>query len=94
MPSVNVTTTAALVVPSGSRRALILQNVSDADITFAFRPGVTATGADAGLVLKPDETFAIGALAGSTFNTAATPVYALHAGSGDKVLRWEALPSA
>ncbi|MCC5808616.1 MAG: hypothetical protein JJU00_19975 [Opitutales bacterium] len=91
MPSTNVTTTPAEAVPPNRRRrALIIQNNGTENIIFAFRANVTASGADAGLILTPGESFTVGTLPRSGYDVATPALHAV-AASGTQQLRWEEL---
>lgn len=94
MPSINVTTAATQVVPPGTRSALILQNVSDTDIFFGFDSTVTATaGANSGIRLAANGgSITITRLPEGGGGSASGGVYAVHAGTGTKELRF--LPAA
>lgn len=83
-----VTTTPAQIIPAGPRKALIVQNAGSVDIILAPRATVAASGANAGLILKPGESLALGALPGSAHNVAHTALHAV-AASGSQALRWE-----
>jgi hypothetical protein len=94
MPSATITTTAIQAVPPASgRRGLILQNVSDEPIAFAFSPGVTASaGAESGILIEPGESLTLATLPGEgRTNIANSPVWAIHAGAGEKELRYVAI---
>lgn len=87
MPSLNVTTTSAEVLPARNRSALILQNISDTEVWLNFNAHVTASaGAQAGLRLLPGGTFSLTELPRGSANNVA--VYAIHAGAGTKELRY------
>lgn len=89
MATIDVTTTPAQALPRGNRHAAILQNLSDTDIYVSSDPGVTAAdGPYSGLRIKADGgTLAIADVA-SNKETADRAIYAVHAGSGVKALRY------
>lgn len=87
MPSFNVTTASQLAIPAKPRNLLIMQNVSDADIYFSFRPNVTAAaGANSGIKLAVNASITMTDTESKALND--QPVYAVHAGTGNKELRF------
>lgn len=95
MASVDVTTSATLVIPaSDDRRVLMIQNLSDTDIYIGFAAGVTvADGANSGIKIPAN---------GGNISMTDLPnrghglsrdindlaIYAVHGGSGTKKLRY------
>jgi hypothetical protein len=90
MPSVNVATNPTEVLPRGSRNAVVFQNLSDTDIFVGARGNVTAAaGENSGLrVRAAGGTFALTDLFGSRA-VADAAIFAVHAGTGTKELRYE-----
>lgn len=90
MPSVNIATTPTEVLPRGSRNAVIFQNLSDTDMFIAARGNVTAAaGPNSGLRVKADGgTLSLTDLFGNRA-VADVAIFAVHAGSGNKELRFE-----
>lgn len=90
MPAATVTTSSAAVIPAnGSRTMLVLQNNSDQDIYWRQNGAVSAAAdGNLGLVLRKNGGSAvIGTLSGEGAPELA--VYAMHTGSGNKVLTYE-----
>jgi hypothetical protein len=90
---VNVTTSPTLVAAHNpSRQWVILENQSDTDIYVAFTPDAAEVslpaGAKPGLKVAAGETREIGLPPGdfAMRNSVRSAIYAIHGGSGDKVL--------
>ncbi len=82
--AINVTTTAAVVIPANvSRTGVLIQNVSDTDIYLKMDGSETALTAANGFKVS----------AGQSFGFTTTPpvgyesVWAIHGGSGNKEIR-------
>lgn len=89
MPSNNITTTAAQVVAAAPRALLIFQNRSDEEIFVGFSAAVSAApGPHAGIGIPPGGTWTLVDLPGDSTRAVHTPIYAVHAGAGDKELRY------
>lgn len=90
MPSVNIATTPTEVLSRASRNAVVLQNLSDTDMFVAARGNLTAAAGDnSGLRIKADGgTLSLTDLAGNG-SVADAAIYAVHAGTGTKELRYE-----
>jgi len=90
MPSLNVTTTSAFVLPARRRKVLILQNLSDTDMFVNFNAAAAvADGATAGLRLKADGgTLSLPELSGGAARANDVSIAAVHGGSGTKTLRY------
>ena len=89
MPSFNVTTTSQQVLPPKNRKAVIFVNHSDAALFLSITGNAQVTaaaGPNAGLPLAPGASLTLGPNSGTANNRA---VYAVHASSGDKELRYE-----
>jgi hypothetical protein len=89
MPAFNVTTSAAVVVPANDgRNGVILQNISDTDVFVGASSVTAAFGANAGL--------RIAANGGSLSLSRSFPgdraicgaLFCVHAGSGNKEVRY------
>lgn len=89
MATVNISTSATLVVPEDHRNAVLLQNLSDTDIVIGHSPAVTVEdGPHSGLRIKADGgTLALTALPGD-WRLSGRAIYARHAGVGTKPLRY------
>lgn len=87
---VNVTTSATLISAARKRRFFALQNQSDVDIFVAFTSEADqvtgAAGAKPGLKLAPGEPLLFGENPSMIRYANDTAIYAIHEGSGDKVL--------
>lgn len=82
--AVSVTTSAAQVVASkGSRKWLIIQNVSDVDIFFKFDSSATALTSANGYKLAPGADVKWAGNTGDYINA----IIAVHDGSGSKEIR-------
>lgn len=84
----NVTTTAQSVVTATKRRALIVQNQSDTDLYIAFdNAAVTGpAGTYPGIKLAANGGTWSGTSVSPWDQTCDRAVYAIHAGTGNKVL--------
>ncbi len=89
MPSVNVTTAAAVLVPLNySRKGLLIQNLSDTDVFLSPDPAVTAVaGAHSGIKLGAGEQLGLTGDAGVAVLSRCA-ISAIHAGSGNKEVRY------
>ena len=85
---INVTTTAAAAVAAARRRAIIIQNQSDTDIYIAFdNASVTgASGSYPGIKLPANGGVWAGTSVSAADQTCDRAVYAIHSGTGNKVL--------
>lgn len=84
LSAVNVTTTAAIVVPANiNRRVLFIQNVADTDIYYKFDESATALTTANGAKLAAGAELLLTA----TPNEFRNPLWAIHGGVGSKELR-------
>jgi hypothetical protein len=73
-----------VVVPANVRRVgVLLQNTSDTAISIKMDDSDTALTADNGFVLLPNESLSFATKDHQCF----APIFAIHGGSGTKVLR-------
>ena len=86
MASVTVTTTAGqALAATGNRSGFIMQNQSDTDMFVGKSATVSNTGATLGYKLAAGQSLAIGSSEVRLLSAQAA-WYAIHYGSGDKVL--------
>ena len=88
---VSVTTTAAELLPAGSRLWWCLENPTDTDIVIAFEgveaPNVTlAAGSKPGITLKASGGKLFGGKSGEFGKQVDNAIWGLHGGSGTKSL--------
>jgi hypothetical protein len=90
MPSVDVTTSVAQILPQDlTRKGVIFQNLTDTDIYIGTDPATTVTdGPSSGLKIAANGgVFDLSQLPGS-FLAATVPLYAVHGGTGTQSLRY------
>jgi len=85
MKALNVTTTAAEIVPAGNRDFVHIQNVSDTDIYVKYDGSETALTTANGIKIAVERSLILNNdSARNIFNKA---VWAIHGGAGNKEVR-------